>query len=86
MLDGDDLYSDETQNYLDPMEPGPGEKVRVRLRTAADNIDEVCLVTDEKRFPMRLAATDGQFDFYETEVQLRIAIDTYKEFFGDDFE
>ena len=70
MLDGDALYSDETQNYLDPMEPGPGEKVRVRLRTAADNIDEVCLVTDEKRFPMRLAATDGQFDFYETEVQL----------------
>ena len=70
MLDGDALYSDETQNYLDPMEPGPGEKVRVRLRTAADNIDEVCLVTDEKRFPMWLAATDGQFDFYETEVQL----------------
>ena len=70
LLDGDALFSDETQNFLEPMEPAPGETVRIRLRTAADNVDEAQLVTENARYPMHLVSTDGYFDFYETEVTM----------------
>ena len=38
------LFSDETANYVTPMEPDPGDIVTIRFRTWKDNVDKVYLV------------------------------------------
>ena len=38
------LFSDETRNYVEPMEPKPGETVTIRFRTGKNNVDEVYLI------------------------------------------
>ena len=40
------LFSDETANYVCPMEPAVGETVTIRFRTARDNVDTVYLISD----------------------------------------
>ncbi len=62
------LFSDETENFVTPMEPDPGDSVRIRLRTAANNVDVVHLIYGEHRQIMKLAYRKGSFEYYETEV------------------
>ena len=39
------LFSDETANYVTPMEPDPGDIVTIRFRTWKDNVDKVsCMI------------------------------------------
>ncbi|MCD8231190.1 MAG: glycoside hydrolase family 13 protein [Clostridiales bacterium] len=64
------LFSDGTADYRIPTEPKPGEAVRIRFRTDANNVDLVILYHGEDSYEMHLAESDGQFDFYETEIQL----------------
>ncbi len=64
------LFSDGTEDYRIPTEPKPGEAVRIRFRTDANNVDLVILHHGEDSYEMHLAESDGQFDFYETEIQL----------------
>ena len=58
------LFSDETENYIIPMEPDPGETVTIRFRTAAYNVDQVYLISGPIREPMAYECTEGLFDYY----------------------
>ena len=39
------LFSDGTSDYRIPPEPKAGEHVKLRFRTAADNVDLVCVLS-----------------------------------------
>ena len=39
------LFSDETANYVEPMEPMPGETVTIRFRAGLNNVDSVFLIS-----------------------------------------
>ncbi|MDO4475517.1 MAG: glycoside hydrolase family 13 protein, partial [Lachnospiraceae bacterium] len=64
------LFADETENYVSPMEPMPGEEVTFRFRTAASNVDEVYLISGALRERMHFAQTRGSFDFYELKLTM----------------
>lgn len=64
------LFSDGTADYRIPPEPGKNEKVRIRFRTDINNVDLVILCHEEERFEMNVVESDGEFDYYEVEVQL----------------
>lgn len=64
------LFSDTTEEYLTPSEPDVNEKVRIRFRTARNNIDRVLLLHGGERYSMTKAETIGHFDFYVCELQL----------------
>lgn len=68
LLNKDALYSDETEMFLSPYDPDPGEKVRIRFRTAKDNVDLVYLVFDSDRIQMEVSSTRNDFDFYSAEI------------------
>ena len=46
------LFSDETENYVSPMEPEPGDTVTIRFRTVRNNIDYVYWISDADRILM----------------------------------
>ena len=62
------LFCDETKEYRCPEEPDAGDEVRLRFRTAADDVERVVLVlTDEnRRIELEKTASAGRFDYYET--------------------
>lgn len=70
MLNQKALFSDGTSAYRIPMEPEPFEKVRIRFRTAKDNVDDVYLVTNQNKFSMSKVYNDHLFDYYEVEIEL----------------
>ncbi len=65
------LFTDTTEEYLNPPEPDAFEKVLVRFRTARNNVDRVILVSGDKRYVMEKAETSKHFDFYACELQLK---------------
>lgn len=71
------LYSDETQYYISPAEPEPGEKVTIRFRTASNNVDEVSLIHKGRRYPMEVYKTKNGFDYYKTVVTVEEEIFEY---------
>ena len=62
------LFCDETKEYRCPEEPDAGDEVRLRFRTAADDVERVVLVlSDEnRRIELEKTASAGRFDYYET--------------------
>lgn len=64
------LFCDGTRDYVIPEEPNPYSTVKLRFRTARDNIDYVYLVTDRDRFLMKKYKQLDRFDYFETEVML----------------
>ena len=64
------LFSDGTSDYRIPAEPKAGEHVKLRFRTAADNVDLVVLCHEDKRIEMQIADRESDFDYYEAEVQV----------------
>ena len=64
------LFSDTTGEYVIPAEPKLYEKIKIRFRTAKDNVDFVYVVISDKRYKMAKASHDEQFDYYEIEYQL----------------
>ena len=72
------LYSDTTSNYLDPEEPAEGDTVKVRFRTAKNNVDLVLLVSGGRRRVMTKTETERHFDYYETEVTLTESVFSYR--------
>ena len=62
------LFCDETKEYRCPEEPDAGDEVRLRFRTAADDVERVVLVLpDENRWiELEKTASAGRFDYYET--------------------
>ena len=64
------LFSDGTADYRFPTEPKAGEDVRIRFRTAADNVDLVMLCHGEEQIEMELVEKTREFDYYETTVRM----------------
>lgn len=64
------VFSDETESFVSPQEPEKYDTVKIRIRTAKDDADEVWLVIDEDKLPMRKAESDKLFDYYEAEYKL----------------
>ncbi len=66
------LFSDETAEYRCPMEPEAGDEVFIRFRTAAGDVDSVCLLEAESlnEIKLILAERDEVFDYYETRIRL----------------
>ena len=62
------LFSDETENYVTPMEPKPGDTVRIRIRTQMDNADCVYFISGSLKKEMEFECNEGRFDYYVTEV------------------
>ncbi len=58
------IFSDATQGYRIPMEPMKGENVKVRIRTAKDNIDEAFLCFEDNKIPLEKEYSDDLFDYY----------------------
>lgn len=58
------LFSDETSNYVSPMEPEPGDEVTIRFRTAHNNVDHVFWISGAKRLRMDFEKSSGDFDYY----------------------
>lgn len=66
------LFSDETENYVMPAEPEPGDRVKIRFRTKKDNVDAVYLRSGEETFTMEFEYSEGYFDYYTVEIPLGI--------------
>ena len=64
------LFCDGTQFYRNPTEPEPGDRVRLRFRSARENLDSVVLVFNDQRIEMEKIFNDRIFDYYETYVEL----------------
>lgn len=69
-IDRPAIFSSGTEMYVTPMEPDINEKVTLRCRTGKDNVDEVYLITDQKKIKMEKEYSEGWFDYYSTVVQL----------------
>lgn len=70
VLNQDALFSDGTKEYRIPPEPMPFETVKLRFRTARDNVDEVYVVTSDQKLEMTKVYDDRLFDYYEVEISL----------------
>lgn len=66
----DALFSDETENYVSPMEPKCGETVTIRFRTWKDNVDRVYFISGALKKEMQLTESEETFDYYSVEVTL----------------
>ncbi|MCR4691839.1 MAG: glycoside hydrolase family 13 protein [Lachnospiraceae bacterium] len=71
------LFTDMTENYLDPSEPEPFSRVKIRFRTGRNNVDFVFLAHNAHKHLMKLALREGEFDYYEIEVPLENEIFAY---------
>ncbi len=64
------LFSDMTEQYVNPPEPDAHDKVKIRFRAGKNNIDRVYFISNNEKHSMQKAESDEQFDYYEYEVQL----------------
>ena len=71
------LFSDETDNYVTPMEPEIGETVTIRFRTKKDNVDAVYLRYDDQSQIMVFDKEDRYFDYYKIDVPMGTKAFTY---------
>ena len=61
----DAIFSDESENYRDPVSPDINEKVSVKIRTGKDDFDEVYVLFSGESYQMDKVESDGYFDYYE---------------------
>lgn len=66
------LFSDETENFVTPMEPEPGEEVTIRFRAKRDNIDAVYIHAGDQTFLMENDHEEGYFDYYKVKIKMGI--------------
>lgn len=59
------LFSDGTPFYRKYRKIGEKYEVRLRFRTARDNVESVAVIKDGESYPMRKCKTDKLFDYYE---------------------
>lgn len=64
------LFSDTSEEYLSPAEPEPYDEVKIRFRTAKNNIDRVSIVIGGESYLMTRTWSDTHFDFYEFKMGL----------------
>ncbi|MBO6214834.1 MAG: alpha amylase N-terminal ig-like domain-containing protein, partial [Lachnospiraceae bacterium] len=64
------IFSDGTREYIEPWEPNPGDKLKIRIRTERLDQVEVYLCTKKTRIRVYFEMTRGGFDYYRTTVNL----------------
>lgn len=64
------IYTDTTQEYVIPAEPSAYDIVKIRIRTATNNVDRVFLVHQGQKYLMNKESSTEDFDFYSYELQL----------------
>ena len=64
------LFSDTSAEYVSPAEPDAFSNVKIRFRTAKNNVDYVLLVWHGQKYLMSKVETAVHFDYYEVEVRL----------------
>jgi len=62
------LFSDGTPEYVSPAEPAYGDTVRIRFRTARENVDGVDIVFGDRHRRMLLEWQTDLFDFYYVDI------------------
>lgn len=62
------LYSDETKVFHSPLEPKAGDIVKIRFRTAKDDVDQVVLVCENQKIILEKETSTQVFDYYITEI------------------
>ena len=62
------LHCDETEYYHSPLEPKAGDIVKIRFRTAKDDVDEVVLVSGKQEIRLEKETSTDVFDYYMTEI------------------
>ena len=67
-LNFDAVFSDETAAYRTPVVPKPGNRLTIRLRTGANNVDRAFMCFDEKELPMTRCSSGEVFDFYSVDI------------------
>lgn len=70
ILNKDALFSDNSPYYMDPSEPSPYGTVKIKFRTAKNNVDYVFLISNNERHLMDKRETKGRFDYYDCTLQL----------------
>ncbi|SFC88892.1 glycoside hydrolase family 13 protein [Butyrivibrio sp. YAB3001] len=63
------LFHDMTLDYLRPAEPDKNRITQLRFRGHKDDKIEVTLVWGNEKFIMTLSETNGEFNYYDTEVK-----------------
>ena len=64
------LFTDTTKEYVIPPEPSVNDVVKVRFRTARNNVDRVFFVCKGEKHLMSKAESDDMFDYYAYEFQI----------------
>ncbi len=70
IFDPQALFADGTKFYRFPTEPEEYQSVRLRFRSARENLDAVILIFENQRIEMTKIFNDRLFDYYEATVQL----------------
>lgn len=71
ILNAKAIFSDETRNYRIPVEPSEYETVKVKIRTARDNVETIFLCHGSIREEMKKHSSDSLFDYYIGTIDLR---------------
>ncbi|MBR1692702.1 MAG: alpha-glycosidase [Lachnospiraceae bacterium] len=64
------FFADMTGDYVIPPEPNAYGLVKLRFRSAKNNIDKVSVVVGNDKYLMTRIISGDEFDFYEYELQL----------------
>jgi len=64
------LFCDGSADYRQPVEPKENETVKLKFRTAKDNVDSVLLWSEGKSYFMECTETELDFDYYEVNIKL----------------
>ena len=68
MLNTRALFTDITKDYVSPLEPEPYCLLKIKFRTAKDNVDHVFFIMHGEKMLMEKTETRGAFDYYSVEV------------------
>ena len=73
------LFVEESEGFRIPLEPKAGDRVKLRFRTAKDNVESVYFISGEERNPMTKVCSAGRFDYYE--IETKVGTDTIYYYF-----
>ena len=62
------VFSDETENFVSPINTEKNQPFKIKIRTAKNNVDEIYLCSGIERFLMKKIESDNFFDYYLAEI------------------
>ena len=68
VLNFEAVFSDETENFVSPVNIEKSQPFKIKIRTAKNNVDEIYLCSGSERFLMRKIGDDDFFDYYLAEI------------------